>query len=135
MYRRPACSELHETKTLKGLGLNANLVRQWRSGRGVKLAGVALNPPVVGNAPKPTEGLAPLLGPSPEFVAIKMPVATKTATRSSPDSAEPTPSPTADSHIHVELRRGPLHLDVRWPLCAAADCMVWLRELSLGLLK
>jgi len=29
-------------------GLNANLVRQWRAGRGVKLAGVAVTPPARG---------------------------------------------------------------------------------------
>ena len=109
--------------------LNANLVRQWRAGRGAKLAGMTLGSPAVGNAPEPAEGAAPLRGPDPEFVAIEMPAPTKTATRVSPDSAEPTPtpSPTADSHIHVELRRGPVHLNVRWPTSGAGDCTAWLR--------
>ena len=43
--------------------------------------------------------------------------------------------PTADPLIHVELRRGPLHLSVRWPTSAAGDCTAWLRELTSGLLK
>ena len=114
-------------------GLNANLVRQWRAGRGAKLVGVTSSP-AVGNAPKPTEGTAPVLGPNPEFVAIEM-SAPKTATRVSPDSAEPTATPTADSHIHVELRRGPVHLNVRWPTSGGGDCTAWLRDLFSGLLK
>jgi transposase len=31
--------------------------------------------------------------------------------------------------IHIELRRGATALAVRWPLSAAAQCAVWLREL------
>ena len=116
-------------------GLNANLVRQWRAGRGAKLVGMTLDSPTVGKAPKPTEGTAPVLGPNPEFVAIGMPAPTKTATRGSSDSAEPTPTPTTDSHIHVELRRGPVHLNVRWPTSSGGDCTAWLRDLFSGLLK
>jgi hypothetical protein len=37
--------------------------------------------------------------------------------------------------IHIELRRGPLHLSVRWPSSTVEDCTAWLRELSSGLLK
>src|SRR5215211_1107668 len=48
-------------------GLNANLVHKWRSGRGVKLARVAIA------ASAPT---APLRA-APEFVAIEMPDALK----------------------------------------------------------
>ena len=33
-------------------GLNANLVRQWRAGRGVKLAGVAVTPAAPSKAPR-----------------------------------------------------------------------------------
>jgi transposase len=31
--------------------------------------------------------------------------------------------------IHIELRRGATALAVRWPVSAAAQCAVWLREL------
>jgi transposase len=117
-------------------GLNANLVRQWRAGRGVKLAGTAVTPPAVRKAPRPTEVQAsPLISATPEFVAIAMPAPAKTATGASTDPTDPTPSPTADAHIHVELRRGPLHLNVRWPSSCADDCTAWLRELTTGLLK
>ena len=115
-------------------GLNANLVRQWRAGRGVKLAGMTATPPAVRKALRPTEVPAsPRV--NPEFVALAMPVPPKMATSASDDPTDPRPSQTANAHIHVELRRGPLHLSVRWPTSAGDDCTAWLRELTTGLLK
>lgn len=106
-------------------GLNANLVRKWRSGRGVKRAGVAVTTPTASKAPRP-------LGAAAEFIAIEMSAPTKTTVR----AAEPTgAAPIAEPLIQIELRRGPLHLNVRWPASAADDCTAWLRELSPGLLK
>ena len=32
------------------------------------------------------------------------------------------------SNIEVELQRGKVVLKVRWPVGAAADCALWLRE-------
>ena len=49
-------------------GLNTNLVRKWRSGRGAKLAGAAITP---------AAGTPPLLGTTPAFVAIEMPAPAK----------------------------------------------------------
>ena len=115
-------------------GLNANLVRKWRSGRGVKRVGVTVEPPQVSAAPKrPASTTPPLLGANPEFVAIEMPAALKPAATAAIEHAGVVPS--AASLIHVELRRGALHLNVRWPASAADDCTAWLRELSVGLLK
>ena len=116
-------------------GLNANLVRQWRAGRGVKLGGAAVARPAARKAPKATEVAAPRIGANPEFVAVEMPAPVKTARSASTAPAEPTPSPTVEPLIQVELRRGPLHLNVRWPTSAGDDCTAWLRELSSGLLK
>ena len=68
-----------------------------------------------------------------EFVAIGMPPHPKPAARA---AAEPNvAAPVADSLIQIELRRGPLHLSVRWPSAAAQDCRAWLSELSSCLLK
>lgn len=115
-------------------GLNANLVRKWRSGRGVKRAGVTVEPPLVSAAPKrPASTTSPLLGANPEFVAIEMPGPLKRAAIAAVEYAVGVPS--AEPLIHVELRRGALHLNVRWPTSAADDCTAWLRELSMGLLK
>ena len=69
----------------------------------------------------------------PEFVAIEMPAPAKVAARA---AAEPmAAAPIAEPLIQIELRRGPLHLNVHWPASAADDCTAWLRELSSGLLK
>ena len=113
-------------------GLNANLVRKWRSGRSVKRVGVTVEPPLVSATPKrPASTTSPLLGANPEFVAIEMLGPLKPAATAAVECAVPGAAPL----IHVELRRGALHLDVRWPSSAADDCTAWLRELSAGLLK
>ena len=116
-------------------GLNANLVRQWRAGRGVKLASVALTPPAAPGktARSPASPTSPLLGANPEFVAIEMSVPAKTVARVAADPVDAAPS--VGPMIQIELRRGPVHLNVRWPSSAAGDCTAWLRELSSGLLK
>jgi transposase len=109
-------------------GLNANLVRQWRAGRGAKLAGA-----IGSAAPSKTLGRAPLLGANPEFVAIEMPAVAKTVARVAAEPAKA--APTAEPLIEIELHRGPLHLNVRWPSSAGDSCTAWLRELSSGMLK
>ena len=110
-------------------GLNANLVRTWRTGRGLKRAGVpAVSPPAREQPGRPVPSASPLLAANPEFVAIEMPAPPKT-------TGSTAGAPSADPLIHVELRRGPLHLSVRWPTVAADDCTAWLRELSASLLK
>jgi len=101
-------------------GLNINLVRKWRSGRGVKRAGRAIMPAATPSAPA-------------EFVAIEMPAPPRAAARAATEANVATP--IGESLIQIELRRGPLHLSVRWPTAAAEDCRAWLSELSSGLLK
>lgn len=106
--------------------LNANLVRKWRSGRGAKLAGTTITPAA---ASKPS----PPLYTNPEFVAVEMPVPAQAAARV---AAQPMAATSiGEPLIQIELRRGPLHLNVRWPTSGAEDCTAWLRELSSGLLK
>jgi transposase len=115
-------------------GLNANLVRQWRAGRGVKVDGAAVARSGARKAPKPTEGAAPLIG-APEFLAVEMPAPVRTTPSAPTTPAGRTLSPTVEPLIHIELRRGPLHLNVRWPTSAGDDCRAWLSELCSGLLK
>ena len=101
-------------------GLNTNLVRKWRSGRGVKRAGRAITPAAAPSA-------------AAEFVAIEMPAPPKLAARAATEAN--VAAPIGEPLIQIELRRGPLHLNVRWPTAAAEDCRAWLNELSSGLLK
>jgi transposase len=106
-------------------GLNANLVRKWRSGRGTQRGSMTVAPA--------SRSAATASSVAPEFVALEMPAAPKVTARA---GTQPTAtSSTVEPSIHVELRRGPLHLNVRWPTSAAEDCWAWLRELSSGLLK
>lgn len=108
-------------------GLNANLVRKWRAGRGTKRGSMAITLATgAASAPAASDVAA-------EFVAVEMPAPPKAATRAAVEPREP--APIAEPLIHVELRRGPLHLNVRWPSAAAEDCRAWLRELTSGLLK
>lgn len=44
-----------------------------------------------------------------------------------PTPVGPTPPPQSD--IRIELRRATLAVNVTWPVSAAGDCGVWLREL------
>jgi transposase len=56
-------------------GLNANLVRKWRSGRGTKRGSMAVAPATSGAATPPPSGVAA------EFVAVEMPVPPKSGKR------------------------------------------------------
>lgn len=96
-------------------GLNANLVRQWRRGRGIKQC--------EGNALVETvkaKGEAQERQGQSHFIALAMPVAQAT-------SAPPAKLPGGD--IRIEARRGDLQVTVSWPSSGAADCALWLREL------
>lgn len=108
-------------------GLNTNLVRKWRSGRGVKRAVMAIAPKVAMQAPPATPGAAP------EFVAVDIPAPLRAAARAATQPM--VAAPISEALIQIELRRGALHLNVRWPTAAAEDCRAWLSELSSGLLK
>lgn len=104
-------------------GLNANLVHRWRSGRGVKLARVAIA------ASAPT---APLSN-TPEFVAIEMPDALKPQVHAKAKLVEA--GSIAEAPIQIELRRGALHLSVRWPASAASNAPSGLSMATLDRLK
>ena len=84
-------------------GVNANLVRQWRKGRGFQQ---------VSGARSPSGGLTV----APAFVPLTLP----------PQQAQPAPAP---ADIRIEVRRSTLQVSVAWPSTAAADCAAWLREL------
>ena len=87
-------------------GLNANLVRQWQRGRGVRRAGLAL----------PAECAAP------GFLPVKIEEPRTAAAATEPQSPE-------SAGIEFELRRGPLGVSVRWPASHAAECARLLSEL------
>lgn len=92
-------------------GLNANLVRQWRNGRGVKRATAS----------------GSRASPQPEFVALQLPQPKPTTLP--PASSAAAAVPAAPQQIDLQLQRGALAVRVTWPMSAAGDCAAWLREL------
>ena len=105
-------------------GLNTNLVRKWRSGRGIKRAVMAIAPTAANQEPPAARGAAP------EFVAVDIPAPLRAAARAATQPM--VAAPISEALIQIELRRGALHLNVRWPTAAAEDCRAWLSELSSG---
>ena len=79
--------------------LNANLVHKWRRG---------VAPPA---RPPASSRVAHVAG---EFIALALP------------SREAVAAVPAD--IRIELRRGATSVAVSWPLAAADQCAVWLRQ-------
>ena len=87
-------------------GLNDNLVHQWRRGRGA--------------GPLRAAASTTVAKPAPEFVTLSLPAP--------PPVSSGTAAAPAET-IRLELKRGALGVSVVWPIGAAADCAVWLREL------
>ena len=111
-------------------GLNANLVRKWRQGRGLKRTDLATSSSMAAATPMMAP---PLLAADARFLPIEMCEPTHP---SSAGSASRTDSAArVDPTLHIELRRGPASLGVRWPVSAVGDCAAWLREVAVGLVK
>jgi transposase len=102
-------------------GLNANLVRKWLAGRGLKRTGIPA-PVVVKTLAAATAppAAAPLLAADARFLSIGLTVPAPAAHAESIRQADAAAA--ASEPIHIELRRGGLHLSVRWPSSAADDC-------------
>jgi transposase len=115
-------------------GLNANLVRKWRHGRGLKRAGIAVPSLPATSAMAPASAMAaPLLAAGARFLPVEMsgPAAALNAGSACPGDTAALGTLTID----IELRRGPASLGVRWPVSAVGDCAAWLREVAAGLVK
>lgn len=105
-----ACAEPGASVSAVALsfGLNANLVHQWRRGRGYKAERAA--PPDVSSEA------------SPQFVALALPAPPSAA-------AGVVATGAAPEAIRAEIKRGALLVSVDWPISAAGECAAWLREL------
>jgi transposase len=106
-----ACNELGASVAGVALafGLNANLVRQWRRGRGFKPAGGAA-----------MAATSVTREAQQQFIALSMPQAV---------AASAAPANVGAGDIRIEVRRGALQVSVSWPQASAGDCAGWLREL------
>ena len=84
-------------------GINANVVHRWRQlARGGGTGRTLV--PMAAAAPSAIEGFVPVMVGAARTAALV-------------------------GDIHIELRRGPTALTIRWPVSAATDCAAWLREL------
>ena len=87
---------------------------------GASVASIALshgiNANVVHKWRREAGGALPALQ-APAFVPVPLP----------PAACSPGPAPAPD--IRIELRRGATSVSVTWPLEAADQCAVWMREL------
>jgi transposase len=108
-------------------GLNANLVRKWLQGRGLKRCGPAVDGAAARRALVPAQAAAAL-----QFVPVEL-----AATGSREQAAGRAGAGTScePTHIHVQLRRGGASLEVHWPASQAWECAAWLGELAAGVLK
>lgn len=116
-------------------GLNANLVRKWRHGRGLKRSGLATTvAPVPAAVAATLEAVAaPSLFAAPaSFLPVEM-IRTTPAAPGTASSAQP--AAPCGATIDIELKRGAASLGVRWPVSAAGDCVAWLREVTAGLVR
>lgn len=95
-------------------GLNANLVRKWLVGRGIKRAGLP--------APRAASALAtdvpstPVVTAPASFVPVELPP---------PQAAAAVPA----KDVKVQMRRGATTVTLSWPAESAGELMRWMREL------
>lgn len=98
-------------------GLNANLVRKWLVGRGLKRCGLEQHEAAAAKASQVTFGTQ--AAPAIPFVPMQLPAPRQ------PDCAA-----ERDEPITIELTRSDATLNVRWPAAHAAACASWLGELA-----
>ena len=113
-------------------GLNANVVRQWLAGRGVKRAGLlgsGYEVPAAASAPMASGNPAPVV--DAQFVALALPA----PDRPRPSAEGPGMANPSTPDIHIEWRSGAARLTVSWPAAQAQACAAWLCELAAGVTK
>lgn len=92
-------------------GLNANLVRKWLVGRGIKRTG--LPAPRVASAPATDAPSMPQVATPASFVPVQL----------------PPPAAAVAKDVKVQMRRGATTLTLSWPAESAGELMTWMREL------
>jgi transposase len=111
-------------------GLNANLVRRWLAGRGLKRTGLTVD----GAQPN---GVSAVMRPPvlPRLQFLPVGVAASSHGNDVMTGVAPGTSAAGAPYIEVELHRGSASLTVRWPLSQVQGCTAWLGELYSAVLK
>jgi transposase len=119
-------------------GLNANMVRRWLAGRGLKRMGLTLDGTQPNGATPVTRPPAlprPVCTSAPGLQFVPVGVAEPSHGNTVMTGVVSGAAPADATHIEVELHRGSASLAVKWPLSQAQGCTAWLRELHSALLK
>lgn len=90
-------------------GLNANMLRRWMR------EAAFVDPMAVIGPGALALSAAASASSLPGFVAVQLPA--------------PPPAAPVEPDIHIELKRGPTMIVMRWPASQASACVSWLREL------
>jgi transposase len=109
-------------------GLNANLVRKWLEGRGLKRCGLDVDGGASGHPLVPAQRAVGRL----QFVPVELAAPRQAVQPAVPGGKTSLCEPT---HIHVELSQGGASLAVQWPASQAWQCAAWLGELAPKVLK
>lgn len=102
-------------------GLNANLVRKWLVGRGLKRCG--LQTPPTARAPATAASPPAQAASALQFVPVQLPPPASSSRQAKTASG-------GDEAIEIELTRAGASLKVRWPSAQASACASWLGELA-----
>ena len=97
-------------------GLNANIVHCWRK--------IARERDAAGGWP----ATRPVVLPAKAATGMTQFVPVSLTPTPAPTPTAPAPAPVA-ADIQIELRRSATAVKITWPIAAAADCAVWMREL------
>lgn len=109
-------------------GLNANLVRKWLEGRGLKRCGLTGDGEATGQALMPAQPAGAV-----RFVPVELPATGRPVQQAvCVGAGVAAPNPT---HVHVLLRRGDASLEVAWPASQAWQCAAWLGDVAGKVLK
>lgn len=116
-------------------GVNANLVRKWLDGRGLKRCGMTGD--AGGPVGEPAQAATAL-----QFVPVDLAAWRSGSSRSVEHEHEHEGGGGAGSGagpaagpIQVTLSRGDARVQVQWPASQAGHCAAWLGELSVAVLK
>jgi transposase len=116
-------------------GLNANLLRKWLQGQGLKRCGLAVPRVATPAAAKsPTKRSEPTTEAAAATVLQFLPIEMDSGGPSArvPKAAARAVEVTGERTIDIALARGDVQLQVRWPASQASACGAWLHVLLMG---
>ena len=115
-------------------GLNANLLRKWLQGRGLKRCGLVVPavtaPPVKSPAKRSEPTTEAVAATVLQFLPIDIALAASNAR--APKAAARAVEVTHEPTIDIALARGDVQVQVRWPASQASGCGAWLHVLLMG---